>query len=85
MTSLFFGFIQESRIGNVTLELPENCEGLLASPNYERSDAAAKNDFLEVLTQRVSCIIDVLTSDYLHASINIMQVRFWGSVIVHCK
>ena len=72
MTSLFFGFIQESRIGNVTLQLPENCEGLLTSPNYERSDAAAKNDFLEVLTQRVSHIIDAFTSDYFS-----LQVQFY--------
>lgn len=74
MTSLFFGFIQESRIGNVTLQLPENCEGLLTSPNYERSDAAAKDDFLEVLTQRVSHIIDAFTSDYL-------QFHFWYCIL----
>ena len=54
ITSLFFGLIEESRIGDVTLQLPENCEGLVTSTNYETSDEAAKDDFLEVLTQRVS-------------------------------
>jgi len=52
-TSLFFGYIQESRIGDVTLQLPENCKGLLTS-RYQKSDEAAKDDFMEVLTQRVS-------------------------------
>jgi len=53
-TSLFFGYVQESRISDVTLQLPENCEGLVTSHNFERSAEAAKGDFMEVLTQRVS-------------------------------
>lgn len=58
MTSLFFGFIEDSKVSNVTLKLPENCKDLLTSPpSYQKDDEEAKNDFLEVLTQRVSHIM----------------------------
>lgn len=57
ITSLFFGYIQESRISSVTLLLPENCAVLVASSNYTTSNEEAKYDFLEVLTQRVSHLI----------------------------
>jgi len=56
MTSLFFGFIEDSKVSNVTLQLPENCKDLLTSPSYQKDDEEAKKDFLEVLTQRVSHI-----------------------------
>ena len=51
--SLFFGFVEEDRIQNVTIRLPESCQGLL-TPEYGRTNEEAESDFMEVLTQRVS-------------------------------
>ena len=51
--SLFFGLVEEDRIQNVTVQLPESCRGLL-TPDHERTNEEAESNFLEVLTQRVS-------------------------------
>ena len=59
MISLFFGFVEEDRIQNVTIRLPESCLGLL-TPEYGRTNEEAKSNFLEVLTQRVSIATPLL-------------------------
>ena len=53
MISLFFGLVEEDRIQNVTVQLPESCQDLL-TPDYELTNEEAESNFLEVLTQRVS-------------------------------
>ena len=52
--SLFFGLVEEDRIQNVAIQLPESCRGLLNKSSYERTNEEAELDFMEVLTQRVS-------------------------------
>ena len=59
MISLFFGLVEEDRIQNVTIQLPESCQGLL-TPEYGRTNEEAKSNFLEVLTQRVSIATPLL-------------------------
>ena len=58
--SLFFGFVEEDRIQDVTIRLPESCQGLLNKSSYGRTNEEAESDFMEVLTQRVSIAILLL-------------------------
>ena len=58
--SLFFGLVEEERIQNVTVQLPESCRDLL-TPDYGRTNEEAESNFLEVLTQRVSIAMYIAT------------------------